>query len=157
LSTRARRWWIITGLAAWALLLLGLGTWSAFRSPPTIRDQSSINDAKRTIDETVGRVSGGLPSGWHVLDDGYDEKRCDLSVLRDGVQGARKLTLSGPSGGESAAIEQIAATLPEASLRPGSGAPQGFFVDAGTFVAVRGKITEPGMIVIDLTTGCRPN
>lgn len=157
MSTRARRWWIIIGLAAWGLLLLGLGTWSAFRSPPTIRDQSSIGDAKRTIDETVGRMSGGLPSGWSLTEDGYEQNRCDLSVLRDGVQGGRRLTLSGPSGSESAAIEQIAATLPDASLRPGVGAPQGFFADAGTFVAVRGKIEEPGMIVINLTTGCRPN
>jgi hypothetical protein len=54
-TNKSRLWWIIGG--AWALLLLGLGAWSAFNSPATIRDQSTIGSGKATIDRVVGQIS----------------------------------------------------------------------------------------------------
>ena len=150
----SRLWWLL--IAAWSVLLLGLGVWSAGRSPATVREQRDIVAAKRVTDTVVARLTGGLPAGWHAFDEGYREEVCEVSVVRDGVAATRTVSLSGPTGTESGLISHLASGLDGAVLRPGSGAPQGFFYDAGEFVAVRGRVTAPGAAVVELKTGCRP-
>jgi hypothetical protein len=153
LSTK-RIWWLV--IAAWAALLLGLGFWSALHAPATVRDQSDAGQARQVMDQVVGKVSGNVPADWHFLDDEYHEEACDLSVVREGIEVNRTLSLSGPSETERETLGRIASTLPDARLRPSSGQPEGFFADAGGFVAVRGKVTGPGTITIELNSGCRP-
>ncbi|WP_162908240.1 hypothetical protein [Allorhizocola rhizosphaerae] len=153
MSTRSL-WWTIAG--AWGVLLVILGAWSSFRSPATTREQRDLGQAKATVDQVVGRLSGNVPADWRLFDEGYREEPCEVSLVRDGVLATRGLALSGPVGSESGAISRLASTLDGASLRPGEGSPEGFFADAGEFVAVRGSITAPGSITIQIKTGCRP-
>lgn len=143
-------------IVAWGLLLLGLGYWSAMRDPATVRDMSAIGAAKQVIDRVVGSVSGNVPPDWQFTDRGYQEERCELSIARDGVSATRTLALSGPPETEAAALTKVASTLEGAQLRPSGRPPENFFADAGTFVAVRGRIVGPGTITVELTTGCRP-
>ncbi|HEX6681832.1 MAG TPA: hypothetical protein VF062_03515 [Candidatus Limnocylindrales bacterium] len=154
MSTRARVWWVV--IVAWGLLLLGLGFWSALRDPATVREMSGIGAAKQVVDQVVGGVSGSVPPDWLFTDRGYREERCELTVARDGVSATRTLTLNGPPESESDALAKVASTVEGARLRPSGRPPESFYADAGTFVAVRGKITGPGSITVELTTGCRP-
>jgi hypothetical protein len=151
LSTNgSRKWWLIGG--AWALLLVVLGVWSSFYGQPTIRDQSPITAGKNTIDRVVGQVSASLPAGWLLDDSGYQQTPCDLTPWREGVVATRMLTLSGPQGGEPAALSKVASTFDDARVSAG----ESFFYDAGDFVSVRGRVTGAGTLGIKLSTGCRP-
>ncbi len=147
-------WWTVAG--AWAVLLVVLGAWSAFHSPATVREQRDIGQAKAVIDQVVGRLSANVPAGWQFYDEGYREESCKVSIVREGVLATRSLSLSGPVGTESGTITRLASGLDDASVRPGDGPAEGFFADAGEFVAVRGNITAPGSVGVELRTGCRP-
>lgn len=138
------------------MLLVGLGTWSAFRSPATIRDQSPIDSAKQTVEQVVTRVDGNLPDHWTLDDGGFDEETCSITPMRDGIAATRTLTLSGPDGGEVDVLTGLAAQFEHSRLRPAQGTPESFYVDAGNFVAVRTRITGPGLLVVEAKTGCRP-
>lgn len=153
LSTKTAWWVAVTG---WLATLLLLGVWSAASSPATVREQRDIVAAKEVIDTVVGQVSGQLPAGWNFFDDGYQDEACRVTVVRDGIAATRTLSLSGPAGTESDAVSRVASGLDGATLRPGSGPPDGFFFDAGEFVSVRARVAGPGSVVIVLKTGCRP-
>lgn len=140
----------------WAVLLVVLAVWSAMRSPATVREQRDIDAARQTIDQVVGKLSGNVPADWDFFDDGYLDEPCKVSIVRDGVITTRTLSLTGPGGEESGLITHLASTLDDAVVRPGEGPAEGFFADAGEFVAVRGKITAPGEVIVEVRTGCRP-
>ncbi|WP_155375530.1 hypothetical protein [Catellatospora vulcania] len=142
-------------VAAWALLLVGLAVWSARNDPPSLRDQTTVASAKATIEEIVGQVTAVVPAGSTIQDKGYAEKTCRLSAARDGVSVVRTLTVSGPVGNESATVEALAAALPDALTRPADGPKEGFYYDAGNYVAVHGKVTGEGTVAVDLSSGCR--
>jgi hypothetical protein len=143
-------WWLIGG--GWALLLLALGVWSSMRGPATVRDQSPITMGKSTIDHVVGQVSAQVPAGWLLDDAGYQESSCRLTPWRDGVSASRTLTLSGPSGGEGQTLDKVASTFDDSRVKPG----ESFYLDAGDYVSVRGRVTGAGTVGILLSTGCRP-
>jgi hypothetical protein len=143
-------------IVAWGLLLLALGSWSALRGPVTVREQSDLGSAKQVIDQVVGRISGSVPPDWQFFDDGYREEPCRLTVARDGRKATRSLRLAGPPATESDALTQIASTVGEARLKPVNGPAESFYADAGTFVSVRGQVEGAGSIVVELSSGCRP-
>lgn len=141
---------------AWGVLLLGLGFWSALRSPPTVREQSDLGSAKRVMDEVVGRISGNVPADWQFFDEGYKEESCELTVIRDGRKATRSLRLTGPAATENDAVSEIATTIGgDARLKPVNGPAESFYSDAGDFVSVKGQIDGPGAIVVQMTSGCR--
>ena len=145
-------------IIAWGVLLAGLGFWSALRSPPTVREQSDLGAAKQVIDEVVGRISGNTPPDWQFFDEGYKEEDCELTLIRDGRKATRSLRLTGPAATENDAVTDIATTVggEELRVRPVNGPAESFYADAGEYVAVRGQIDSPGVIVVQLTSGCRP-
>lgn len=149
-TNNSRKWWLIGG--AWALLLLGLGAWSALSGQATVRDQSPIGTGKKTIDRVVGQVEGTVPAGWQLSDGGYQESGCRITPWRDGVEASRTLTLSGPAGAEEETLSKVASTFDGARVNNG----ESFYHDAGDFVAVRGRVTGAGTVGIQLSTGCRP-
>ncbi|GAB4060322.1 hypothetical protein [Catellatospora paridis] len=151
----ARRYLWPALVAAWAVLLVGLAVWSARNDPPSLRDQTTAASAKATIEEIVGQVTARVPAGATIQDKGYAEKACSLSAARDGVSLVRTLTVSGPVGDESGTIVSLAAALPDAVTRPADGPKEGFYFDAGNYVAVRGKVTGEGTVTVDLSSGCR--
>ena len=138
------------------MLLVGLGAWSAFRSPATVRDQSTVASGKATIDRVVGQVSDELSGPWRLDDGGYQENTCSITPMRDGKTATRTVTLSGPEGAEQAELARMADQFDSrirahrlVSVRP-------CYFDAGNFVAVRARDNGPGIIVVELKTGCRP-
>ncbi len=150
-TNKSRVWWIVVG--AWALLLVGLGAWSAMRSPATIRDQSTVASGKATIDRVVGRISDQLPAPWRLDDGGYHETTCSITPMRDGKAATRTLTLSGPEGAEKAELQRLATQFDSRIKTTDRSA---FYFDAGNFVAVRARDNGPGIVVVELKTGCRP-
>jgi hypothetical protein len=156
LSTRGRVWWVV--IVAWGLLLLGLGFWSALRSPPSIREQTDLGSAKRVMDEVVGRISGNVPADWQFFDEGYKEESCELTVVRDGRKATRSLRLTGPPATENDTVTSLATTVggDEARVKQVNGPVESFYADAGDYVAVRGQIDGPGVVIVQLTSGCRP-
>jgi hypothetical protein len=156
LSTKAGVWWAV--IVAWAVLLAGLGSWSALRSPPTVREQSDLAAAKQVMDGVVGRISGNVPRDWQFLDEGYKEESCELTLVRQGRKATRSLRLTGPAATENDAVSEIATVVDgdDLRLRPANGPAESFISDAGEYVAVRGQIDAPGVIVVRLTSGCRP-
>ena len=143
-------------IVAWGLLLLALGTWSALRGPVSVREQSDLGSAKQVMDQVVGRISGNVPPDWQFFDDGYREEPCRLTVVRDGRRANRSLRLSGPPATESDALTHIASAVGQARLKPVNGPAESFYADAGTFVSVRGQVEGPGAVVVELSSGCRP-
>jgi len=144
---------------AWGVLLLGLGFWSALRSPPTVREQSDLGSAKRVMDEVVGRISGNVPADWQLFDEGYREESCTLTLIRDGRKTTRSLRLTGPAATEGDAVSDLATTVggDEARVKPVDGPAESFYADAGEYVAVRGQIESPGVVAVQMTSGCRPD
>ncbi|WP_020520659.1 hypothetical protein [Catelliglobosispora koreensis] len=155
MSTNAKLWWVIG--AAWGLLLLGLGAWSAFSSPPTVRDQSPLASAKETTETVVGQIRATVPTEAFFQDSGYSESTCSLTPVRSGTSAVRTLTVTGLTGMEAATLRSLHGALKGSVLQPGDGIPTGFFYDASNFIVVRGEITEPGKLTVELKTGCRPN
>ncbi|WP_212827998.1 hypothetical protein [Catellatospora sp. TT07R-123] len=156
-APRGRRWLWGSLVAAWAVLLLVLAFWSAFHDRATVHDQTTIAEARATIDQTAGQLLRQVPPGWVVDDQGYADSSCSLTSARQGTDTVRTITLSGPVGDESRALTALVAGVPDVSVRPGEGPAEAFFFDAGDFVAVRGKITGEGTLALDLSSGCRAN
>jgi hypothetical protein len=156
-TNKSRFWWILA--AAWGLLLLGLGVWSAQNSPPTVREQSDLASGKKTIesvvDQATATITGAVPAA-KLADGGYQENVCEITPMRDGKTAVRALTVTGANGNEAEVLRALRERWPGASLQPGVGLPDGLFYDAGNFVLVRGKVTEPGTVVLEMLTGCRP-
>jgi hypothetical protein len=152
-TNKSRLWWLIGG--AWALLLLGLGAWSAFNSPATVRDHSTVASGKATIDRVVGQISDKLSEPWRLDDGGYRESTCSFTPTRDGKAATRTVTLSGPEGAEKDELERLAKQF-ESRVRNTGAVGSNFYFDAGNFVAVRARDNGSGVIVVELKTGCRP-
>ncbi|GIH11334.1 hypothetical protein Rhe02_94010 [Rhizocola hellebori] len=152
-TNNSRLWWIVGG--AWALLLVGLGTWSAFNSPATVRDQSTVVSGKATIDRVVGQISDKLSEPWRLDDGGYQESTCSITPMRDGKSATRTVTLSGPDGSEQAELVRLADQF-DSRIRSSGTQASSLYFDAGNFVAVRARDHGPGVIVVELKTGCRP-
>ena len=150
-TNKSRVWWAV--VAAWALLLVGLGAWSSFNSPATVREQSTVASGKDTIDRVVGRVSDELPAPWRLDDGGYRETTCSITPMRDGTSATRTITLTGPEGGEKAELQRLASQFDSRIKTTDRSA---FYFDAGNFVAVRVRENGPGLIAVELKTGCRP-
>jgi hypothetical protein len=152
-TNKSRLWWVVGG--AWALLLVGLGAWSAFNSPATVRDQSTVTSGKATIDRVVGQISDELSEPWRLDDGGYHENTCTITPMRDGTAATRTVTLSGPEGSEEAELVRLADQF-DSRIRSSGTSASAVYFDAGNFVAVRARGNGPGVIVVELKTGCRP-
>jgi len=152
-TNKSRLWWLVGG--AWALLLLGLGAWSAFNSPASIRDQSTLASGKGTVDRVVGQISDELSEKWRLDDGGYYENTCSITPMRDGKAATRTVTLSGPGGGEEAELGRLAEQF-DSRVKTTDSSVSSVYFDAGNFVAVRARENGSGVIVVELKTGCRP-
>jgi len=148
------RKWAYIGVAVWAVVLLGLAVYSYRYDPPTVAGQTTVGQARATMDKVTGElrtVSSSLQIG------GYAEQACDITDAREGLALRRQLTFSTQPGGEAALLKSIAAGLPSAYHARTSGSDDtiSLYADAGTFVTVRGRTADPGEVVVTLASGCR--
>ncbi|NUR74140.1 MAG: hypothetical protein HOU81_25305 [Hamadaea sp.] len=150
-----KRTLLIAGVAAWALLLVGLAVYSYHRDPATVPGQTTVAQAKATMDQVTGELTAVSSS---VKISEYAESPCDISNARSGRSVKRELTFTTAPGDEATLLRSIAAGLPTAyhATTTESDTTVTMYADAGNFVAVRGrKGADPGSVVVSLLSGCR--
>ncbi len=156
-AVRRRRRGLIAICVVWALLLLGTGTWYSFHGRPSIREQTTIGQAEPVVNTAAGwvlRAAGGQPVA--ALGGFARADSCDITPVRNGEEWVRGLRLATVVGGEAALLRQIAAGLPEgygARVHPGPSPT--LDADAGDYVSVRAAIEAPGVLHVQISTGCR--
>ncbi|MCP2325723.1 hypothetical protein HDA40_004230 [Hamadaea flava] len=146
---------VIAGVAAWALLLVGLAVYSYHRDPATVPGQTTVAQARATMDRVTGELSAVSSS---VKISEYAESTCEITNARGGRSVKRELTFTTTPGDEATLLRSIAAELPKAyhATTTQGDATVTLYADAGDFVAVRGrKGADPGSVVVSLLSGCR--
>jgi hypothetical protein len=152
-----RRLLVLALLGCWAAGLLIAGAWSAHHHEATVREQSSLEQGWRTLDEAVDTVVAAAGSGVSAEVAAADvTDGCRVTVARSGTAVNRTVLLTVPAGQEPALLDRLAERLP-AEWRPlhyrGSSR---LVADAGEFVSVTGEVAEPGQVEVTVRTGCRP-
>jgi hypothetical protein len=146
---------IIAAAVAWGLLLVGAAYWSYRNDPATVPGQTTVGQARDTMNEVVTEVVAAAPTLNATV--GPDsESICEITKARDGAAVTKTVSLATPPGTEADLLRQVAAKLPaayHARVAEPDGGPT-LFADAGNFVSVRGR-TDAGKITITLTSGCR--
>jgi hypothetical protein len=163
---RPRRRWLFVGTLAWAVVVTGAAIWGAHRSQPTAREQTTIAQALPVVDTAVADVvtaagagsAGGAGSVAAITGYAQLSGDCRVTSARSGSRFERAALIYTAAGTESALLDRIKAGLPasyRARVRHLGAAPT-LSADAGTFVAVTGTVTAPGVVRIAASTGCRP-
>jgi hypothetical protein len=157
--------WLKIVTAAWIIVLVAGGGWYALHGQPSVREQTTIGNARPVVDRAIVDVvaaSGGAPV---VAVSGFERvKSCKITPVRSGAEFRRVVDLYTSPGSESAILHTIASHLPARyKAQTGSAGSAGsagkltLDADAGDYVAVDGTVPAPGVIRIEAATGCRQN
>lgn len=146
---------LIGATVAWALFLLAAAALSYRNDPPTVPGQTTVGQARATMEQVAGEVIAIAPQLNAVIGDD-NAHTCEITKARDGTSLSKTVTLNTPAGTEGRLLRGIAEKLPAAYEAHVSEPEDGLslYADAGGFVAVRGR-TEPGKVTITMTSGCR--
>jgi hypothetical protein len=157
--SRPRRWLVVLTLV-WVAVLVGSALYAFRNANPTGRDQTSVEQARPTVDEAVARIaSAATADGAAVVAVSAFEHvgACDVTVFRGGERYRRGVTAVVPPGTESDLLTRVAGLLPAhygAVVRTGE-APR-LTADAGFWVLVTATMTAPGEVRFYADTGdCR--
>lgn len=157
-----RRRRLLIGLsAAWALVLLVGGVWYALQGRPTIREQTTIQQAQATVDRAITQVvQAARPVAVPAIT-GYDQvEPCDITPVRAGARYDREAWFATTPGTEPALLDRIAHALPPgygtSVVKPSAPKPARLVADAGDYVALNGTVDRPGLVMVSASTGCRP-
>lgn len=155
----SRRAWITVGVAAWAVLLLVIGTYSTRHGKPTVREQTTIVQALPTLDRAVAAVVQAAAGPRVVVAVGGYERTADACSAgnRDGERYERVATVYTVPGQEPALLDRIRAGLPrsyEPVVRHVKGT-HSLKADAGFYVRLVGGVDAPGELRFTADTGCR--
>jgi hypothetical protein len=156
-----RRRLLIGVFAAWALVLLVGAVWYALNGRPTIREQTTIQQAQATVDRAVTQVvQAARPAAVPAIT-GYDQMEpCDITPVRAGARYDREAWLATAPGTEPALLDRIAHALPAgyqtSVVKPSAPKPARLVADAGDYVALTGTVDRPGLVMVSASTGCRP-
>ncbi len=147
-------------LLAWVAVLVGSALFAFRHRTPTGRDQTSVEQARPTVDEAVARIaSAATADGAAVVAVSAFEQvgPCDVTVFRGGERYRRGVTAVVAPGTESDLLTRVAGLLPEhydAVVRTGE-APR-LTADAGFWVLITATTTAPGEVRFYADTGdCR--
>ncbi|HET6214764.1 MAG TPA: hypothetical protein VFE14_17995 [Micromonosporaceae bacterium] len=158
LMTGPRRWLLLLG-AVWALGLLVFAYVSSRTDAPTVREQSSVADARPAVDRATAYLV--TDSGDAVAAVGQFAKvgGCRVSAVRDGERWERAVVLYTRAGTEPALLDRLARELPAdyhaRARHSGDGKVHTLRADAGSYVAVSGTVGAPGEVRLVVATGCR--
>jgi hypothetical protein len=148
-------------VAGWAVLLLVFTYVSLRKDEPTVREQRSIAEASPVADRVIGALVAAAaldPDVVVELPARQVTTGCRITPIRDGATLQRQIILRTTEADGPGLLGRIADRMPAAYLagtRNIDGVPR-FRADAGEFVAVKGGVTEPGVITLAASTGCRP-
>jgi hypothetical protein len=145
---------VIAAVTAWGLLLAGLAYYSYRTSPPTVPGQTTVTQARTTMDRVTGELEK-ISSSVAVGD--YTQQSCSITKSRGGASIKRELTFTTTPGTEPTLLRSIASGLPAAYHAQTTDADSTItlYADAGMFVAVRGRTGDAGTVVVTLSSGCR--
>ncbi|GAA0483060.1 hypothetical protein GCM10010167_46150 [Paractinoplanes deccanensis] len=150
-------------VAAWILVVAVLAVWSVGHERETVPEQRDIAKAVRDLQRVAGALAAAADAPGRAVVLGELELRdgCRLTPVREGVAGAREVTVYVRQGEMRTAMEQIRDALPsgyQTELGQGRGGTRlSFHSDAGDFIAVDGATESSSQVLsLSLTTGCRP-
>jgi hypothetical protein len=144
----------------WVAVLAAGVAYAARFAAPTSRDQTTVEQARPTVDEAVARVATAAASGGGAvvaISPFEHVEVCDVTVFRGGERYRRGVTVVVPPGTEADLLTRVAEQLPESYgtvVRAGE-APR-MTADAGFWVLVTAAKTAPGEVRFYADTGdCR--
>ncbi|MFD2767659.1 hypothetical protein [Micromonospora eburnea] len=151
--------WLVAATVAWGVLLAGLTWWSVRHDPPTVREQRSLDQSGPVVDRAVGELLAavgrdGVPA---IVPDRLD-RGCRITPMDAGAELTRGVEVVVAGDDAGGLLRRMADRLPaawRAGVRTLGDGPV-LRADAGEFVAVEGRSTGPGRVLITATTGCRP-
>jgi hypothetical protein len=142
-------------LVVWGVLLTGLAIWSYRGDEPTVREQRTLAEAQPVVARTVGDlVAAAGPAAVPVVSGASVTSGCRITPLRRGSTLTVALRFYTSTSDGPQVLRRIADGLPAGYQATAS--ERALRVDAGSFVAVRGRLSEPGVVQVNVTTGCRP-
>ncbi|MCW6007584.1 hypothetical protein K1W54_23990 [Micromonospora sp. CPCC 205371] len=154
-----RRRWLVAVAVLWAIVLAVVAYASVRRGDATVRDQSSVADARPVVDRAVGELAAAAGSAVVLHISGYDlERGCRITPVRSGATLTREVTIYTREADGPGLLDQIVRALPagyDARARH-TEKRHALRADAGDFVAIRGSVTSPGVVSLSVETGCRP-
>jgi hypothetical protein len=150
---------VVAALAGWGVLLGAAGYFSARTGTPTVREQTSVADARPTVDAAVAAlVNAGAEAGAVISVSPFTRLGgCRISAVRDGERWEQAVSLLTRAGQEDALLDRLADALPgawKARVRPRGGV-RTLRADAGNFVALSGGTAVTGEVRMTVATGCR--
>ncbi|GAB3144618.1 hypothetical protein GCM10027290_23300 [Micromonospora sonneratiae] len=155
-----RKWrpWLVVAAAGWAVLLLVITYVSARDDVPTVREQHDIAQASPVVERAIAAlVAAAGPDVVVELSTPRLEEGCELSLVWEGATLERDVTFRTRETDDRPLLSRIGLALPasyRATVRPATGT---FRADAGEFVAIKGGVTDPGVVKLTASTGCRPS
>jgi len=157
--TIPRRRVLITVTVAWIVLLAALAVHAARHDGPTVRGQTTIDQALPAVDRAVADLTVAAEASDVVVEiSGYRQVSgaCTITAARPGARYERVVHLYVAAGRESALVDRVRTGLPRRyDTTVTRTARRELTADAGDFVAVRGSIVGPGQVRISADTGCR--
>jgi hypothetical protein len=153
---RAPRWLKVTS-ALWAVALLVGGLLYSLYGRPSVREQTSIGNARPVVDTAVVDVLAAAgPDPVAAVSPFTSAGSCRITTARAGASFVRTIDLFTRPGTEPALLDRVVAGLParyHAKVTTGPGG--GLYADAGDYVAVVGSVPAPGQVQVRALTGCR--
>lgn len=156
------RWrrWLAVAAVVWAVVVVGFGIASAGRDPATVREQTSVAQARATVSRTVTGVVGAAGPDTVVAVSPFTRLgTCRISAVRDGERWEQTVVFHIQAGGEGPLLDRLVAGLPAGSgarVRHDANGRHTLHADAGDFVSVSGAVVAAGEVRVVANTGCRP-
>ncbi|HEX5597819.1 MAG TPA: hypothetical protein VFX61_17670 [Micromonosporaceae bacterium] len=157
---RNRIWWLVA-IAGWAVLLLVLAYVSVGRAAPTVREQRSLAEAVPVVHRALADlVTAAGPDAVVKLSTAVVDEGCRISPLRSGATLQQSITFHTAETDGPVLLDQIAQRLPAGyraqARHSDDGKVHTLRADAGEFVGIKGGVSEPGVLTLTASTGCRP-
>jgi hypothetical protein len=157
--------WLKIVTAVWIVALVVGGGWYALHGQPSVREQTTIGNARPVVDRAIVDVVAASNGAPVVAVSGFERvNSCKITPVRSGAEFRRVVDLYTSPGSESAILRTIASHLParyraqaSSAGSTGSVSKLALDADAGDYVAVDGTVPAPGRIRIVAATGCRQN
>jgi hypothetical protein len=177
------RHWIGIATVVWALVVAATAYVAARTGSPTAREQTTLAEARATVDQVVVQVATSAGNDVVTALSGYEVSTgCHITTARRGTSLDRVIRLYTPAGTETDLLKRLAHALPPSyhagmthrlgdSTPSGSPSPSGsrapsgsptvggsatlLRADAGDYVGLRGEVSGPGEVRVEVDGGCR--
>ena len=150
------RRWLYAGALVWALLLVAAGAWSAAHDPPTVREQTSLEQGRQRVDDAVAAVRRAAGPGVE-----FDARPpevttgCRVTEARSVVE-LERVVVSTVAPGRGRSADRLRDRLPADWRAYRLSDPERLIADAGDFVACA-QLGAAGEVHVTLRAGCRPD